>query len=216
MLALELFISSAIRSYDNRRVTTRYAPVPDISGASNFGSSMIGSSIYSGSSGMGIEMPDSTFSGSSRRVSYGAVTDVSTDTSIIRPVYTQFSSVSSSSTVPALRSSLGGATRSGSSMGYNYHSIPIEPTTVHYSTTSGTGTSGITILKGKGHSGVLSVPISSSLSNSGSMTDRPSSPMKELYPIAVSTQVDTRDAAMNDSSNNHRKAQKKKKQLQEV
>lgn len=196
VLTMELFISSAIRSYDNRRVTQRYTPLPTSAG----GPSLLGSGlIYSSGSGVGIELHDQ-LSGSSRRISYGAVNEDSTPNgnSIIRSVYAQQPSMQQS--FPQFsngRSSLGGGDVSlGMNTNYNYHTIPsvpiegrIEAGTIRYVSNSGSGSSSMglstSVTRGKAYSGVLSL----SLTNGSNM------------PNATSPPGSTATATMNDSEN---------------
>lgn len=166
VLTLELFISSAIRSYDNRRVTSRLTPLVLGTNGNSFFGAMTSTTLYSGSSGVGIELHDSGLS-SGRRASYGSTLDTPDTSDVLRPFYVQQPvKIGSSTSTTNGRLSLG-----SNSMGYNYHAIPsvpiegrIEAGTIRYSSGSGLGTGGNA--KPKGFSGVLSVPLSSSVSSS--------------------------------------------------
>jgi hypothetical protein len=168
VLTLELFISSAIRSYDNRRVTSRLTPLVLGTNGNSFFGAMASTTLYSGSSGVGIELHDSGLS-SGRRASYGSTFENSETSDVLRPYYVQQPvMIGSTTTTTNGRLSLG-----SNSMGYNYHAIPsvpiegrIEAGTIRYSSGSGVGTAMNS--KPKGYSGVLSVPLSSSVSSDGS------------------------------------------------
>lgn len=200
VLTLELFISSAIRSYDNRRVTSRLTPLVLGTNGNSFFGAMTATTLYSGSSGVGIELHDSGLS-SGRRVSYGSTVE-NTDTSdVLRPYYVQ-QPIAIGSTTTNGRLSLG-----SNGMGYNYHAIPsvpvegrIEAGTIRYSSGSGVGTA--LNSKPKGYSGVLSVPLSSSVSSDGSNRRH-------------SSGGDQNDKGQHDNNVGSQKPEKKKR-LQEV